>query len=90
MKNQSEDYFKQEFNGKMYTVHSGNISQVGWEFDTVNQCGVMRVHFIKGTVYDYWPVEKSLFSEIFKAESKGSWFQQNIVKNKSLSYEKVK
>lgn len=85
----NEDYVRQEFKGKMYNIFSGNLAKVGWEWDSVNKCGVFRAEFVKGSVYDYWPVTKELFSEIFKVESKGSWFQTNIVKNQSLSYEKV-
>lgn len=89
MAEENQDYIKQEFKGKMYTVHSGNLEQIGWEFDEVNRCGVLRAKFKKGNTYDYWPVSRETFSDIFKQESKGSWFQSNIVKNKSLNYEKV-
>lgn len=87
--NSNEEYTRQEFKGKMYSVFSGNLAKVGWEWDEVNKCGVFRAEFVKGNVYDYWPVTKETFGEIFKAESKGTWFQQNIAKNQSLNFEKV-
>lgn len=77
------------FKGKMYTVYSGNLQSIGWGYDFDNKVGVLRAEFNKGTTYDYWPVSKELFSDIFKVESKGSWFQTNIVKNKTLNYKKV-
>lgn len=79
----------ENFKGKMYTLHSGNIAQVGWEFDAENKFGVLRAIFNNGRTYDYWPVTKEKFGEIFKAESKGKWFVQNISGNKSLNYEEV-
>lgn len=78
-----------DFNGKMYNVHSGNLAQVGWEYDETNKCGVMRAMFKTGRVYDYYPVTKEKFGEIFKQDSKGSWFNREIVNDKSISYEEV-
>ena len=80
----------ENFKGKMYTVHSGNIAKIGWEYDETNKNGVLRIVFLKtGRTYDYWPVKKEIFSQIFKEESKGKYIQQNIINNKEISYEEV-
>lgn len=80
---------QENFKGKMYFVNSGNLNRIGWEYDEETKQGVLRAEFRNGTQYDYFPVDKKKFSEIFSAESKGSWFDLEIKKNKSISYEKV-
>lgn len=80
---------QKEFKAKMYVIHSSNIARVGFQYDYQKKYGVMRVEFHRGNIYQYWPVEKEKFSEIFKAESPGSWFQNEIVKNKELQFEKI-
>lgn len=77
------------FKGKMYPVQSSNMLKIGWEFDENNNCGVFRIQFKKGT-YDYWPVSKSFFSKIFEQPSneRSKFINTNIVRNKSINYEK--
>jgi hypothetical protein len=77
-----------EFKGKMYNVHSSNVNKVGWEYDEENKTGVMRIEFAKKT-YDYFPVSKTKFGEIFKSKSKGGWISENLVKNSTVNYEEV-
>lgn len=77
------------FKGKMYLVNSGNMKKVGWEFDKTDGKGVLRVEFNGGRTYDYWPVKKALYNELWKAESKGKWFSENIKNNLEISYEEV-
>lgn len=80
---------QKEFKGKMYSIHSSNISKVGFQYDYEKKYGVMRVEFHRGNIYEYWPIEQSKYSEIFKSDSPGSWFQTNIAKNKELQFEKI-
>ena len=80
---------QEQFTGKMYTTHSGNLKRIGWEYDSETKQGVLRVEFKNGSQYDYFPVPKEKFSEYFSSESKGSWFDLEIKKNPTISYEKV-
>lgn len=80
---------REEFRGKMYNVHSSNLAKIGFFYDRTLMAGVVRVEFKKGNVYEYWPVEKKLYSEAFGNPSIGSWFQTNFTKNKELNYEKM-
>lgn len=75
------------FKAKMYTVHSGNIKAIGWQFDEEKK-GVMQVEFRGGT-YQYWPVPQELYTEAFTSEGKGSWFIEKIKNNQELKFEKV-
>ena len=78
-----------KFTGKMYSIFSGNINRIGWEYDQETKQGVLRAEFKNGIQYDYFPVTKEKFSEIFQEESKGTWFDLEIKKNPSIDYEKV-
>lgn len=77
------------FKGTMYNIHSGNLKRVGWEYDEETKQGVLRAEFQRGDQYDYFPVEKKKFSEIFSQDSKGAWFNSEIKNSKSIGYEKV-
>lgn len=46
----------------------------------------LEVIFVKGTVYDYASVEKSVFFDLLNSESQGAFFVKNIRNN----YEFVK
>lgn len=77
------------FKGKLYGVASTNLQKIGWSWDNEVNCGIMRVVFRKGSIYDYYPVSRSLFSGFFESESKGEYFQKHFVKNKALKYNRV-
>lgn len=79
----------EDFKGKMYTVYSGNLNRVGWEFDETIKQGVLRVEFKRGDIYDHFPVSKEMFNQMWKAESKGKWFISEIKNNKLINFEKV-
>ena len=51
--------------------------------------GVLKVKFKNGILYQYAPVSKTVFGEVFQVQSKGQWFTDKIQKNKELSYVKV-
>lgn len=76
---------------KMYSILSGNLNKVGWYLkkDKSQSIGVLRVEFRNGAQYDYYPVSKEKFEEIFIQESKGSWFDREIKKNEKIKYSKV-
>lgn len=78
-----------KFTGTMYNIHSSNATKVGFCFSKKTNCGVMRVVFKGNKTYDYYPIIKNKFSEIFSEESKGSWIQKNLVKNKDMKYVEV-
>ena len=78
-----------KFSGKLYNIHSGSVQQVGWEHDKERNLDVMRIVFKNQRVYDYWPVSKVKFGEVFASDSKGKWVQSEIVNNPSISYEEV-
>ena len=79
-----------KFTGTLYSIHSSNAEKIGFCYSKKTKSGVVRVIFKGGKTYDYYPFEKNKYSEIFSEESKGSWIQNNLVKNKSLNCIKVK
>lgn len=76
---------------KLYTVFSGKLQQVGWEWNQELSRGEMIVIFKSGACYEYAPVPKALWDEFWSpgVESKGSWFYENIEKNPDIKYRKI-
>lgn len=77
-----------EFTGTMYPVYSSKFKAIGFMYSN-EYGGVLQVEFNKGIKYQYAPVPKALFSEVFASASKGTWFTEKIQKNEALSYVKV-
>ncbi len=63
-------------------VDSSNINAIGFEADSTNEVGTLYVRFSEGQIYSYEAVPRALHEEFLAAESKGSFFAQNI-KNKT-------
>jgi len=78
-----------DFKGKIYSIHSGNLQKIGWEYDHVTKQGVLFVEFNRGAQYEYFPVPKELWNEFWNADSRGSWFHKNIKSVKSINFEKI-
>lgn len=78
-----------EFKGKMYSISSSNIQQIGWEYCEETKQGVLRVVFKNQRTYDYFPVEKKKYDEFWKADKKGSWFHTEIKSSPLISFEEV-
>ena len=80
---------------KLYTIHSTRISKAGWYFDEATKQGVLILEFPpkkeggQGTQYMYYPVANQVFSDMFKAKSKGQYLEQHIIKNKDVKYIKI-
>ncbi len=70
----------------IYKVESSNISYVDYDPDNLT----LTVYFKSGDVYNYYPIYESQILDFDQAESKGKWFNQNIRKNKSLGFKKIK
>lgn len=79
-----------KFTGVMYNIHSSNASKIGFCYSNKVKSGVVRVVFKGNKTYDYYPFDKNKFSEVFSSESKGSWIQNNLVKNKNLTCVQIK
>lgn len=73
---------------KMYIVLSGNLNRIGWYENKKKP--TLRVEFNNGLQYDYTPVPREKFLEIFnETESKGRWFAVNIKGDPKIKYKKV-
>ncbi|WP_417812170.1 KTSC domain-containing protein [Thalassospira alkalitolerans] len=57
-------------------VESTNLSSVGYDEDSCT----LEVEFHKGGVYQYYDVPKYVFEGLMAAQSKGSYFDQNVKK----------
>jgi hypothetical protein len=68
---------------KMTTVMSSQIESVGYDEDDE----ILYIEFKKGTVYKYLDVPKSLYNQLIKNDSIGSFFTHNI--KFSFEYEKL-
>lgn len=74
---------------KMYSVHSSNVSKLGWYFCEQSKQGVMVVEFLKGTRYMYFPVENTKLREALDSDAAGKWVQANLVQNKEITCQKI-
>ncbi len=81
---------------KLYTIHSTKASKIGWYFDEATKQGICVVEFPNrkdknwpGPRYMYWPVSNEMFSEVFKAKSKGQWIDEKLINNKEVSCQKI-
>lgn len=79
-----------DFKGKVYEIHSGNLQKIGWEYDNVTKQGVLFVAFNRGAEYEYFPVEKDLWTKFWASDSRGSWFHKHIKSNTNINFEKIK
>lgn len=68
---------------KRIKVNSSNILEIGYSI--VDK--ILEVKFIKGTIYQYYEVLPKTFCNLIFAESIGSYFMKNIVRN--FRHEKV-
>lgn len=78
-----------KFTGILYNIHSSNATKIGYCYSNKVKAGVVRVVFKGNKIYDYYPVDKNVFSEIFSSESKGSWIQNNLVKKENINCVKI-
>ncbi len=70
----------------VYPIKSSNISMVDYDIDNLK----LTVYFKNGSVYEYYPVYEKYVLDFVKAPSQGRWFNENIRKNKSLGFKKIK
>ena len=80
----------------LYTIHSTKASKIGWYFDEATKQGICVVEFpnrkdknLPRPRYMYWPVSNEMFSEVFKAKSKGQWIDEKLINNKEVSCQKI-
>lgn len=78
-----------DFSATMYNVHSGNIAKIGWQWFPEESQGVMQVEFHGGRTYQYFPVHNYQNQAMWKSDSKGKWFSENIKNNILISYEEI-
>ncbi len=58
-------------------VSSSNVASVGYDQNTMT----LEVEFMKGSVYQYFDVPESEYSNLIGAESVGRYLNQNIKGN---------
>ena len=56
------------------SVVSSEMSSVGYDHES----GILEIEFKSGAVYQYFIVPKRIYDGLTDAESKGSFFAQNI------------
>jgi hypothetical protein len=79
------------FTGTMYYVkNSSQISRVGFmpNEQAMNQ-GTMRVEFARGGIYDYSPLDRSLYDDFWKSTRKGVFFHSKIKSNLEIEFKKI-
>ena len=64
---------------------SSNIAEIGYSYDDMT----LEVKFHNGNIYQYWPITEAGWEGLMKAESKGSYFAENIRGNPDINYRKV-
>jgi len=69
----------------MVSVKSSQISMVGYDELTKT----MRVAFVRGAMYEYHPVEKSVYDALITSDSVGADFNKLVKTNSSISYRKI-
>ena len=50
---------------------------------------ILQVEFSNGALYQYSPVTREKYSEIFSEKEKGKWLSKNFTNNSEVSYVKV-
>jgi len=70
---------------KRSKVESTNIVEIGYDMPTLT----LQIKFQNGSLYDYWPIKKSIYDQFMSAESKGKFFFKNIRNNKDINYRRV-
>ena len=75
----------------MYGIKSSNIASIGWENDQEAGHGVARVQFVKGDIYEYYPIPYKMWEELWEQPSnqRSKWIMENLIRNKKISYEKL-
>lgn len=70
---------------KMTTLKSSNINAIGFtnnlSIDSdrpLASCGVLRIEFVHGAIYDYKNVPEKLFKDFLEAESAGKFFHAKV------------
>jgi hypothetical protein len=61
----------------MIEVESSNIRAIGYD----RKSRTLRLRFLSGPAYDYEPVPPSLHKLLIEAESKGTFFREEILPN---------
>jgi len=69
-----------------YKIESTHINLIIYYVNTLT----LRVNFTTGSVYDYYPFYENQLQEFIASKSKGTWFNVNIKKNKSIRFKKIK
>ena len=64
-------------------VESSNLDEVGYD----EEREVMQVTFNNGRVYRYYQVPPAIFNSLLQADSKGSYFWENI--RGKFEYERI-
>lgn len=70
----------------IFKVNSSHISMVDYDIDNLT----LTVYFKDGSVYNYYPIYENQVLDFDAATSKGTWFNENIRKNKSIGSKKIK
>ena len=55
-------------------ISSSNIKSIGYEL------GTLEIEFSQGLVYQYYQVPEEVYENLFKCESIGKYFTENIKK----------
>ena len=66
-------------------VRSSNLKSVG--YDPSNS--ILEVEFRNGRIYHYIEVPLEIYDELMKAQSKGTFLDQNV-KKRGFTYKKIK
>jgi KTSC domain len=69
---------------KRIQVESSNLASVGYDEATKT----LEIQFHSGGIYEYDDVEKEIYDDLMKAESKGSYFMSMI--RGAYSYSRVR
>lgn len=62
-------------------VSSSNVAAVGYDE------GVLQVHFVNGSVYNYFAVPEYIFTETLIANSVGTYLRENVFEK--FDHEKI-
>jgi len=64
---------------------SSNIAEIGYNGETMT----LEVKFLSSMIYQYWPITRTGWESLMKAESKGKYFAKHIRNNSQINFKMV-
>jgi len=70
---------------KRSPVKSSNIAEVGYDMPTLT----LEVEFKNKSVYQYWPIKRSMYDSLVNAKSVGKYFNKHIRNVQGINFMRI-